>query len=117
SVARKQLHFCSCFGTAHSDLPRSQGGFSFPHRGWGRFHKQSIFEPGEPQRENACGFFQRAEPRLSDDFRCYWRPLHRRTSTSSSSTLMIRCASDASLAASGWDELSLTARLTDRIPS
>jgi hypothetical protein len=25
--------------------------------GLGRFHRQSIFEPGEPQCANACGFF------------------------------------------------------------
>jgi hypothetical protein len=27
-----------------------------PNRGWVGFYKQSIFEPGEPQCVNACGF-------------------------------------------------------------
>ena len=32
-------------------------GFGSLNRDWEGFHKQSIFEPGQPQRVNACGFF------------------------------------------------------------
>jgi hypothetical protein len=65
-VAGKQLEFCSCFGTAHFDLPRSQRGLSFAHRGWVGFHTQSIFEPGEPQCENACGIFRQSSQGVTD---------------------------------------------------
>jgi hypothetical protein len=33
---------------------------SSAHRGWVGFLTQSIFEPGEPQRVNACGFLLRS---------------------------------------------------------
>jgi hypothetical protein len=41
------------------DLRLAIYGFSFPHRGWVGILKHSIFEPGEPQCVNACGFLRR----------------------------------------------------------
>jgi hypothetical protein len=55
-VADEQLALCFCFGTAHLDLRLAICGLSSLNPGLGRFCTQSIFEPGEPQRENACGF-------------------------------------------------------------
>jgi hypothetical protein len=49
--------FVPALGTAHLDLRLAMCGFSSLNRGWVGFHKQSIFEPGEPQCVNACGFF------------------------------------------------------------
>ena len=60
SVAAEQLNFCSFFGTAHCDLRPAPLSPSANHRGWVGFHKQSIFEPGRPQRYNACGLFTSA---------------------------------------------------------
>jgi hypothetical protein len=47
----------SALGTAHLDLRLATPGLSFADRARQVFHKQSIFEPGEPQCVNACGFF------------------------------------------------------------
>jgi hypothetical protein len=55
-VAAQQRNFCSFNGTSHFHLRQALCVFSFADRGWA-VHKQSIFEPGEPQCANACGFF------------------------------------------------------------
>jgi hypothetical protein len=53
----QQQDFCSCIASAFSGLRRAKFGLSSANRGWVGFTTQSIFEPGEPQRVNACGFF------------------------------------------------------------
>jgi hypothetical protein len=60
SVAAQQQDFCSCIGTALLDLRLAISGLSSANPGLGRLSQQSIFEPGEPQRVNACGFLTRS---------------------------------------------------------
>ena len=52
-------------GTAHLALRLAISALCSSHRGWVGFTIQSIFEPGQPQRANACGFL-RCERRLAN---------------------------------------------------
>jgi hypothetical protein len=57
AVAALQRIHCSFQGTANFNFTFGPACSCYACRGWARFHKQSIFEPGEPQCVNACGFF------------------------------------------------------------
>jgi hypothetical protein len=58
-VATQQHELCFCIGTALLYLRPSKRALNFFHWGWVGFLRHSIFEPGKPQRVNACGFLRR----------------------------------------------------------
>jgi hypothetical protein len=54
---RSNNSFVPAVGTAHLDLRLTIRGLSSLNRGWVGFHKQSIFEPGQPQCAMPAAFF------------------------------------------------------------
>jgi hypothetical protein len=54
---RSNKTFVPALGTAHFDLRLARCGLSSLNRGWVGFHKQTIFEPGQPQRAMPAAFF------------------------------------------------------------
>jgi hypothetical protein len=56
-VTARQRIFCSCSGTAHFQLRQPRLVLSSGRRGWADFIDNQFSNPAEPQRANACGFF------------------------------------------------------------
>jgi hypothetical protein len=54
---RSNKTFVPALGTAYFDLRLARCGLSSLNRGWVGFHKQTIFEPGQPQRAMPAAFF------------------------------------------------------------